>query len=71
VRGPPVKQVNAFALVLFPEHCNDFGDEQGEDEKSYREKNFEGDQISPVATSPDFFEDTDEESEDERSYDNA
>ena len=58
-------------LVLFPERCNDFWDEQGEDEKSYTEKDFEGDEIFPVATGPNFFEGADEESEDERSYDNA
>jgi len=31
------------SLVPFPEHCNDFGDEQGEDEKGYREKDLKRD----------------------------
>jgi hypothetical protein len=57
-------------LVPFPEPCNDFWDEQGEDEKSYREKDLEGDEISPVAAGPNFLEGTDEESEDKRAHNN-
>jgi hypothetical protein len=71
VKGPLVKKLNAFALLLFSEHCNDFWDEQGEDEKSYREKDFEGDEIFPVAAGPNLLKGTDEESEDKGSYDDA
>ena len=58
-------------IWLFPEHCNDFWDEQGEDEESDREKDFEGDEISPMPAGPNFLEGSDEESKDERSDDNA
>jgi hypothetical protein len=58
-------------LFLFPEHCDDFGDEQGEDKKTDREKDFKGDEISPASAGPNFFEGADEESKNERSYDNA
>jgi hypothetical protein len=59
------------SFLPFPEPCNDFWDEQGEEEKGYREKDFEGDEVSPVAAGPNFLEGSDEESKNEGSHDDA